>query len=78
VIALTVFTFYSVLHIIPKIVVDYEEFRVDLPLQPVLFIFQVRSCCEWCSWSMDLRLLRLRHGSSCNTNFSEFYGKYLQ
>ena len=26
---------------------------------------------------MPPRLLSLRYGSSCNTNFSEFYGKYL-
>jgi hypothetical protein len=57
---------------------DYKEVRMDLPLQTVLFTFQVRSCCERCSRSMSLRLLRMCYGSSCNTNFSEFYGKYLK
>jgi hypothetical protein len=51
---------------------------VDLPLHPALITFQVRSCCERRSRSVPLRLLSLCHGSSGNTNFSEFYGKYLE
>jgi hypothetical protein len=51
---------------------------VDLPMQRVLFILQVRSCCERCASSLSPRILYLCHGASCNTNFSEFHGKYLQ
>ena len=68
----------NILHTIPLTAADYMEVRVDLPLQPVLFMFQVRPCCERCSRSMSRRLLCLCHGSPCDTNFSEFYGKYLQ
>ena len=65
-------------YITPKIAASYNEVHVNLPLTPVVFIFQVRSCCERCARALSPYILFLRHGPACNTNFSELYGKYLQ